>query len=122
MSMDKPSNQTIDEYIDIFPKEVQEILQTIRKMVKDVSPDPTESISYGIPTFKVNGKPLIYFAAFKDHISVYPVTPAMETVKEISEYRTGKGTLQFKLKNSIPFDLIQKLIKLRVREKLSEVK
>lgn len=68
--MDKTSNQTIDDYIALYPKEVQEILQTIRKMIKDEAPDANESISYGIPTLKIDGKPLIYFAAFKDHISI----------------------------------------------------
>ena len=120
--MDKTDNKSIDAYIENYPPNVQEILQTIRKLVKKEVPEASETISYGIPTFKINGKYLIYFAGFKDHISIYPVTPAMEKVKEISKYRTGKGTLQFKLDKPVPFDLIQELVKLRVKERLSEEK
>lgn len=109
--------KTIDEYIKIFPPEVQEKLEELRKDIKKLAPESTESISYGIPTFKTNGKYLIYFAAFKTHFSIYPVTAAIEEgLPEISKYRTGKGTLQFPIDKDLPLPLIRKIVKIRLKE------
>lgn len=91
---------------------MQEILQKLRKLVKEEVPEADETISYGIPTYKLNGKYVVYLAAFKDHISIYPVFAEMEKeLKEIAEYRTGKGTLQFSLSKPVPFSFIHKVIK-----------
>jgi len=107
---------TIDEYIGTFPEEVQKILQDLRKTILEEAPDAVESISYQMPTFKLNGTYLIYFAAWKDHIAVYPGTSQMEEVPELEVYKTGKGTFQFLLAKPLPFDLIRKIVKVRIKE------
>jgi uncharacterized protein YdhG (YjbR/CyaY superfamily) len=110
--------QTIDEYISTFPKEVQDLLRKLRSVIKTAAPETTEGISYRIPTFYLDGKYLVYFAAFKNHISVYPaVTPAVEKVKGLSRYKVSKGTLRFPLGQPIPFDLIEKFVRYRVQER-----
>jgi uncharacterized protein YdhG (YjbR/CyaY superfamily) len=105
--------KTIDEYLDNFPKEVQEILEKIRKIVKEIVPkEAEETISYGIPTVKLNGKYLVYFAGFKNHISLYPIPPVPAIFeKEISPFVKGKGTIQFPLDKPIPYDLIKEFVK-----------
>lgn len=108
--------ETVDKYISRFPEEVQEKLKAIRKMIKDLAPESGEKISYGVPTATLNDKYFIYFAGYKNHISIYPVTAGMEEIKEAMEYRTGKGTLQFPLEKPLPLGLIRKIIKARLKE------
>ncbi len=113
------SYKNVDDYIGIFPKDVQNKLKEIRQAIKDEAPEAREKISYGIPTATLNGKYFIYFAGFKNHVSVYPVTPAIEKfVKEIDKYRAGKGTLRFHLDKPLPMVIIRKVIKARVNEHL----
>ena len=90
----------------------------MRALVRAVAPRVTEKISYGIPTFVLNRKPLVYIAGWKDHVSLYPVTAgvARSLKKDIKPYQTGKGTLQFPLVNPIPKTLIRKIVKIRVSE------
>ena len=108
--------KSIDEYISGFPKETQLILEEIRKSIKEEAPNATEKISYGMPTFYLNGN-LVHFAAFKDHIGFFPAPSGIDKFeKELSKYKTGKGTLQFKYDKEIPFDLIGKIVKFRVKE------
>jgi len=116
--MVKTNFQTIDEYIRSFPKDVQKILEQVRQTIKEVVPEAEETISYRIPTFKLNGKYLVYFAGWKRHISIYPVSAAMEkNIKEMSVYKTsGKGTIQFPLDKPLPVSLIKKIVQYRVRE------
>lgn len=110
---------TIDEYIAGFPPAVQEILQKIRKTIRDAAPEAQESITYAIPTFKWHGR-LIYFAAFKNHISVYPAPRDYpQWQEELSAYKGGKGTVQFPLNKPIPYDLIRRMTEFRVQENLS---
>jgi uncharacterized protein YdhG (YjbR/CyaY superfamily) len=107
----------VEIYISRFPQEVQSRLNTIRTLIKKTVPDSGEKISYGVPTATLNGKYFIYFAGYKNHLSIYPVTAAME--KELPEamvYRTGKGTLQFPLDQPLPKELIQKIITVRYKE------
>jgi uncharacterized protein YdhG (YjbR/CyaY superfamily) len=118
----KPKQATpkdIDEYIAAFPENVQDILQKIRTTIKTAALDAEEAISYGMPTFDLNGHYLIYFAAYKKHIGLYPV-PAGDAAfnKEISTYQSGKGTLQFPLDKPIPYRLITRVVKLRAKENL----
>jgi len=114
---------TIDEYIDASPQEVQSTLKTLKKLVKEELPDAEESISYGIPTFKMNEKFVIYFAGYKDHVSLHPTTEALEkTIKEVLPYKTGKGTLQFKLDKPLPLPLIKKIVKFKLKENLERTK
>jgi len=113
---------TIDEYIASFPKEIQKELELIRKTIKHAAPDAEEAISYGMPTFKLNGN-LVYFAAFKNHIGFYALPKSNETFKqELSIYKTGKGSIQFPLDKPLPVDLITKIVEFRVQENLEIAK
>ena len=108
---------SIDEYIAAFPKDVQKILKQVRKTIKTAAPKTEEKISYGIPTFTMNGKYLIYFAGWKNHISVYPVPVGDDAFnKEVSQYVAGKGTLKFPIDKPLPLKLITKIVKLKIAE------
>ena len=108
MTTTKPNN--IDEYIASFPKDIQNNLKQIRATVKKAAPEAEESISYGMPAFKTNGKPLVYFAAFKNHIGFYATpTGHSEFAKEFSNYKQGKGSVQFPLGKPMPLNLITKI-------------
>ena len=108
---------TVDDYINSFEGEVKTLLLEFRKKIKDLSPESVEDISYGMPGYKLNGKPLVYFAAFKKHIGFFPTPTGIDALdKETKPYRTGKGTMQFLYKNPIPWELVTKIIKLRISE------
>lgn len=115
--MDIKAYKTVEEYIKIFPKNVQLSLKKIREIIRFSAPDAVESLSYGMPAYKLNGKPLVYFGAFEKHIGFYP-TPSgtAKFKKELSKYKSGKGSAQFQLDEPIPFDLIQKIVEFRVVE------
>ena len=107
----------IDEYIQGFPDDVQKILQKIRKTIQKAAPGATEAISYQIPTFKLDGKNLIHFAGFKNHIGVYPAPrEADEFKEELAAYKGGKGTVQFPLDQPIPYDLIRRIVKFKLEK------
>ena len=111
--------QTIDEYIAGFPAEVQDVLQKIRKTIHEAAPEATEKISYQMPTFYLKGN-LVHFAAFKEHIGFYPVPTGIEKFKkELSVYKQGKGSVQFPLDQPMPYDLITKIVKFRIKENLA---
>jgi uncharacterized protein YdhG (YjbR/CyaY superfamily) len=111
---------TIDDYIKTFPEDVQIILEKLRRIIQKAAPEAVEAISYGIPTFKLNGRYLVYFAAWKNHIGFYPMPSGAKAFKkELSVYKQGKGSIQFSLDKPIPYDLISKIITFRVRENLS---
>lgn len=106
------------EYIRIFPPHVQNILEQLRETIKEVAPNADEAISYGIPTFKLNGN-LVHFAAFKNHIGFYPTPSAIDAFdKELFPYKHSKSSVQFPIDTPIPFDLVKKIVKYRVRESL----
>ena len=118
MEIKKKQIRTIDEYIATFPESIQEILQEIRRTIKESAPQAQEAISYRIPTFQLNGN-LVHFAAFKDHIGFFPTSSGVDAFqKELSGYETSKGTIRFPLDKPIPFDLIRKMVKFRVKENL----
>jgi uncharacterized protein YdhG (YjbR/CyaY superfamily) len=120
MKTKQTAPETIDEYIAGFPNDVQEILEKIRMTIRKAAPDAEETISYKIPTFNLKGKYLIYFAAYKKHIGLYPVPAGdAEWKEELSAYKTGKGTLQFPLDKPIPYKLITKIVKFRAKENLA---
>lgn len=109
--------EDIDFYIKIFPQDVQEILQRLREFIKKNVPDSEESISYGMVVFKLLGKPLLYFGAYKNHIGFYSLPSGNEAFKtELSNYKTGKGSIQFPLNKEIPFTLIEKIVHFRIKE------
>ncbi|MGN6265707.1 MAG: iron chaperone [Ginsengibacter sp.] len=108
--------KSIDDYISGFPVEVQYLLQQVRLKIKELAPHAEEAISYGIPTFKLNGN-LVHFAAFKNHIGLYPTPSGLEEFeKELSPYKQGKGSVQFPLDKPLPLDLIGKIVAYRVRK------
>jgi uncharacterized protein YdhG (YjbR/CyaY superfamily) len=105
---------TMDAYIASFPKDVQKILEKIRQTIHEAAPGATETISYQIPTFKLNGSNLVHFAAWKDHIGFY-ATPSGNVAfkKELGRYKVAKGSIQFPLDEPIPYDLVTKIAKFR---------
>jgi uncharacterized protein YdhG (YjbR/CyaY superfamily) len=112
----------IDEYIAGFPKDVQKILEKIRATIKKAAPKAEEAISYQIPTFNFHGY-LIYFAAYKNHIGVYPAPRGVEKFKkDLARYGAGKGTLRFPLDEPIPYDLITKIVEFRGKQNLEKAK
>lgn len=114
------SFKNIDEYISLFPKETQALLQQMRATIKEVAPDAEEAIKYQMPTFVLNGN-LVHFAAFKNHIGFYPVPTGIEKFKkELSAYKTSKGAVQFPLDKPLPLALIRKIVKFRVAENLKK--
>jgi uncharacterized protein YdhG (YjbR/CyaY superfamily) len=113
---DRTAPRTIDEYIAAFPPEVQSILKKIRSTIKEAAPQAKEKISYKIPAFTLDGD-LIYFAAFKKHIGIYPpVRGDAKLIKELSRYRGEKGNLKLPLDEPIPYALISRLVRFRVKE------
>lgn len=108
---------TVDDYINSFSGETKATLEKLRALVKKLIPESEESMSYGMPGYKLNKKPVVYFAGWKEHISFYPTPNGMEAFdKELTKYKTGKGTAQFPLDKPLPYDLIEKIIKFRVEE------
>lgn len=113
--------QSIDDYIKIFPKDIQLVLNKIRSTIIRTAPEAIEGISYQMPTFKLHGKNLVHFAAWKNHIGFYP-TPSgtAKFKKDLSKYKYAKGSVQFPLDQPIPYDLIQKIVKFRTKGSLSD--
>jgi len=115
--------KNIDEYTAGFPKEVQAILKMIRMTIRKTAPDAEEKISYQIPAFMLNGAYLIYFAAYKKHIGLYPAPRGSEEFKkELSAYEGGKGTVKFPFDKPIPFGLIRRIVKFRMKGILEKTK
>lgn len=116
MHSSKQKFKTIDNYIESFPKDVQKILQEIRRTIREAAPKAEEVINYQIPTFKLNGN-LVHFAAFKNHIGFYPGSKAIKVfTKEFSSYKSSKGAVQFPIEKQMPLALIKKIVKYRVKE------
>ena len=112
----------IDEYIGSFPKDIQNILKQIRKTIKQAAPEAEETISYAMPAFKLHGN-LVYFAAFKNHIGFYALPEGNEAFKkELSSYKTGRGSIQFPFDRPVPYDLITMIVKFRVEENIKREK
>ena len=110
--------ETIDEYISQYPVEIREILEQVRTAIKEAAPMATETISYRMPTFKLKGN-LVHFAAHQKHIGFYPTPSAInEFSEDLKPYKTSKGAIQFPLDESMPFDLIRRMVEFRVKEVL----
>jgi uncharacterized protein YdhG (YjbR/CyaY superfamily) len=113
---------SIDEYISTFPKPVQLKLKMMRETIKKAAPDAGEKIAYGMPTFTLNGN-LVHFAGYEHHIGLYPAPSGIEAFqKELSPYKQGKGSVQFPLDQPIPFDLVTKIVKYRVKKQMEKAK
>ncbi len=113
---------SIEEYISTFPKNIQVILEKMRQTIQKAAPDAKEAIAYGIPTFKLYGN-LVHFGGYKNHIGFYPAPSGIEEFKkELAIYQTGKGTIAFPLDKPIPYDLVAKIVKFRVKKNLEKKK
>jgi uncharacterized protein YdhG (YjbR/CyaY superfamily) len=120
MTSDKPT--TIDEYIAGVPADIQKILQEVREAIRSEAPGAAEKIGYGIPTFTLNGN-LIHFAAFKNHIGLYPTPNGLEEFKEqLAGYKGAKGSVQFPLNQPMPIDLIKRITRFRVTKMMAKPK
>lgn len=114
--------KNIDDYIGDFPKDVQRILRKLRSTIKKAAPLAKETISYRIPTFTFHGY-LVHFAAFKDHVSLFPSSSPMKAFKrDLSAYKVSRGTIQFPLEKPLPLTLVGRIVKYRVRENLARLK
>lgn len=112
----KTQFKNIDEYIATFPENVQKILYKLREIIRESAPEAEEAISYGMPTFKLNGN-LVHFAAYKNHIGFYPIPSAIIAFKEeLSSYKQAKGSVQFPIDETIPFDIVKRIVEFRVKE------
>ncbi|MBK7476466.1 MAG: DUF1801 domain-containing protein [Haliscomenobacter sp.] len=108
--------QTIAQYIDGFPQEIQSLLEELRSVIKEEAPEAEETISYQLPTFKLHGN-LIHFGAFKNHIGLYPTPSGMEQFKDaLSAYETAKGSVKFPLNQPLPWNLIREIVRFRLKE------
>jgi uncharacterized protein YdhG (YjbR/CyaY superfamily) len=106
-----PQFESVDDYISSFPPEVQTVLQAARETIHAAAPGLQESISYGIPTFSINGRPVVYLGGWKKHISIYPIPDLEGALKSnIAPYLSGKGTAKFPLGKPIPHELIKALV------------
>jgi uncharacterized protein YdhG (YjbR/CyaY superfamily) len=120
--MDTKIPTTIDEYIAACPKEVQSLLKQIRAAVHAAAPQAVEKISYGMPTFYLNGN-LVHFAAHKHHIGFYPAPRALEIFKdELANYKGSKGAVQFPFDQPLPLDLVARITRYRVEENMKKAK
>jgi uncharacterized protein YdhG (YjbR/CyaY superfamily) len=119
----KTECKDFEAYIVDFTAEIQELLKLVRATIHHAAPEAEESISYGMPAFKLNGKALVYFAAFKNHIGFY-ATPSghKEFEDELSKYKQGKGSVQFPLNQALPLELIERITRFRVMENMLKTK
>lgn len=107
----------VDDYISKFPIETQERLQQLRDAILETAPEALECIGYGMPAYKLNKKPLVYFAGYKNHIGFYATpTGHAEFKEELSKYKQGKGSVQFPLNEPLPIDLVKRIVQFRMAE------
>ena len=115
--MNEIKYSSIDQYITEAPAEVKQILINIRNLISGKAPEAVSCIAYNMPAFKYHKKPLVYFAAFKNHIGFYALPSGnVAFQKELTKYKTGKGSIQFPLDQEIPYDLIGQIVEFRVVE------
>ena len=120
MAASRRQFETIDEYISMFPEDVQRILNELRRTIREAAPAAQETINYQIPTFTLNGN-LVHFAAFENHVGFYPTPSGMEAFKkELSGYKGAKGSVQFPIHEPLPLPLIRRIVEFRVKENLEK--
>ena len=123
MQTQKETPKDVDAYIADFPPEAQSMLQQVRGVIRAALPAAEEAISYGIPTFKMNGRYVIYFSGYKNHVSVYPAPIGVEEfIEELAPYQSGKGTARFALNKPLPVDLITRIAAYNLKENQARVK
>lgn len=119
----KTDPQTVDAYMESFPEEVRKLLRKVRSTVRKNAPEAVEGIAYGMPAYKANGKPLVYFAGYRSHLGFYATpTGHKEFAAELSGYKQGKGSVQFPLDKPIPYELIGRIVAFRVKENANKAK
>jgi uncharacterized protein YdhG (YjbR/CyaY superfamily) len=113
--MKKTTYSTVDEYINSFPLEVQQRLKQLRATIRENAPGAAETIAYQMPAYKFKSKPLVYFGAYQSHIGFY-ATPIghSEFADELSQYKQGKGSVQFPMDKPMPLDLIARMVRFRM--------
>ena len=115
--MGRDNARTVDEYIASFEPEVRERLEQVRAIIGERLPEATETISYGIPTFDLNGRHVVHFAGYAHHVGLYPTPSGMEAFEEeLRAFKTGKGSVRFPLSDSLPADLIARIVDFRKAE------
>jgi uncharacterized protein YdhG (YjbR/CyaY superfamily) len=120
MRTEQSSNSSVDAYILLFPEPVQMKLNELRTLIIQTVPEVQEKISYQMPCYFLKGS-LIYFAGYARHIGLYPGPSAIERFKtELTNYKTSKGTIQFPINEPLPFDLIKRIVELKVEENLKK--
>ena len=120
MAMNKKAPKSIDDYVDRFPKETQQLLRKMRLTIRKAAPKAEESISYGMPTFRL-GRNRVYFAGFRNHIGFYPIPSGIEAFKkELSKYKQGKGSVQFPIDEPLPLALVSRIVKFRMKQDASK--
>lgn len=108
---------SVEEYILNQRLEVRELLNNLRVLIKKIDSSLVESISYGMPAYKLNGKPVIYFAVQKTHLGIYPTPIAVSKFKQdLKPYKTSKGAIQLPLNSPIPYKLIEKIVKFKIKD------
>ncbi|SRR5579885_2431781 len=119
MSRSNVKFTSVDDYIDAQPAASRTILERVRDVIRKAVPQAEETISYGIPAYKLNGRVFLYFAGWKEHFAIYPVGSALDSLKaELAPYKRSKGTIQFPLVERVPVALIRRIAKLRAAEHL----
>lgn len=119
--MDKstPAYQTIDEYIRLYPQKIQDLMETLRKVIQEEAPQSIERIAYGMPTFWQEGN-VCHFAAFKNHIGFFPGSNGVAAFKsELGAYKTSKGTIRFPYGTAMPLELVRRIVRFRVAENIA---
>ncbi len=115
--------ENVEQYIGGFGPDLQKILQTVRETIQANAPGAVEQIAYGMPGYKLNGHPLVYFAGYANHLGFYATPTGHEAfADELSKYKQGKGSVQFPLSEPMPLDLIERIVKFRVQENLAKPK
>ncbi|MGB7594319.1 MAG: DUF1801 domain-containing protein [Erysipelotrichaceae bacterium] len=119
MEKSTPAYQTIDEYIRLYPQEIQDLMETLRQVIKEEAPLTIERIAYGMPTFWQEGN-VCHFAAFKNHIGFFPGANGVAAfISELGAYKTSKGTIQFPYGQAMPLELVRRIVRFRVAENIA---
>jgi uncharacterized protein YdhG (YjbR/CyaY superfamily) len=115
--MDRSKASSIDEYMAEFPPETQKVLASLRELIKAAAPGATETISYSVPTFDLDGRHLVHFAGYQHHVGFYPTSSGIEAFQEeLRPYKSSKGSVQFPLERPLPVDLIRRMVEFRIEE------
>ena len=121
--MDSIKHKSTDHYIATFPSSTQKLLEQVRTTIRKAAPEAEEMISYNMPGYKLHGKPLVYFAGYANHIGFYATPSGGEAFKkELAKYKQGKGSIQFPIDEPMPLELIEKMVKFRVKENEEKAK